>query len=133
MKNKIIYALVVVLFSVGFFFVGYLYHGYQYKTEIEAGKNWEATQYLNSIIYPDITDRVQVVCNFGNKETFEAKNTDLKFTQKDFNTDGKFIGHDKNFLIQNICGISYNEAMDILHEEMYGKGDSFSLFTVMLQ
>jgi|GEM_PF-6437764 len=111
-------------------FGGYFYHAYKYKAVIEAGKNWQASQYLDSIVYKDVTNQVQIVCNFGNKKTINAKDTDLKFTEKDFDANGQFIGHDKNFLIQEICGITKKEANDVLKQNTEGTTSSGIKYTV---
>ncbi|KKU73080.1 MAG: hypothetical protein UX98_C0012G0040 [Parcubacteria group bacterium GW2011_GWA2_47_26] len=110
---------------------GYFYHAYKYKAVIEAGKNWQASQYVDTFVYKDLTNQVQITCNFGNKKTINAKNTDIKFTEKDFDADGKFIGHDKNFLIQKACGITEKEATDLLEQTVQGKNPP-SLFNVKL-
>ncbi len=112
--------------------IGYFYHDYRYGAEIAAGKNWEATQYLDSIAYPDVTSRVQIICNFGNKQTFDAKETNLKFTQKDFDADENFIGHDKNFLIQQVCGISNSEGESILNQAISDNTNIPILFNLKL-
>lgn len=109
---------------------GYFYHGYKYQTQIEAGKNWEASQYLDSIVYKDVTNYVQIACNFGNKKTINAKDTDLKFTEKDFGANGQFIGHDKNFLIQKVCEITEKEANNILKQNTQGTTSSGIKYTV---
>lgn len=132
MKNKILYlSIIAVGLSVASFFLGYYYHDHKYRTQIEAGINWEYSQYMDSVINKVITDNVQIVCNFGNKKTFDAKNTDLTFTEKDFDSTGHFIGYEKNFLIQKVCGISYDEAMNLLEQEDSGI-DTPSLFNIKL-
>ena len=110
--------------------IGYFYHGYKYQTQIEAGKNWLASQYLDTIVYKDVTSHVQIACNFGNKKTINAKDTDLKFTEKDFDANGQFIGHDKNFLIQKICGITEKEANNILEQNTQGTTSSGIKYTI---
>lgn len=109
---------------------GYFYHGYKYQAQIEAGKNWEASQYLDTIVYKDLTNQVQIACNFGNKKTINAKDTNLKFTEKDFDANGQFIGHDKNFLIQKVCEITEKEANNILEQNTQGTTSSGIKYTV---
>jgi len=46
--------------------------GYKYDLQLEAGSNWEAGQYLDTIVYNDVTDRVEIVCLKGNKQIFQA-------------------------------------------------------------
>lgn len=58
----------------------------------------------------DVTDSVQIVCNFGNKETIDAKNSAITFSEGDFDLNGKFIGYEKNGAIQKICGITEEDA-----------------------
>lgn len=135
--------------------IGYFYHGHKYWLQLEAGRNWEAGQYLDTVVHTDITDKVQITCNLGSKRSISAKeaNADfakesfidsflkvfglakekavLQFTDKDFDVDGKFIGHDKNFLIQRACNISKAETNELFKQNEQGKNTP-SLFDVNL-
>lgn len=97
--------------------VGFFYHDYKYDLQLEAGRNWEAGQYLDTIVYNDITDKVEVICLKGNKKTFQAKDvelggglfglqekTRLYFSDQDFDESGKYSGS-KNFILQKVCEI----------------------------
>jgi len=110
---------------------GYFYHAYEYRDQIEAGKNWEASQYLDAIVYNDVTDRVKITCNLGNKKIINANETELKFSEKDFDSNGQFTGYDKNYLLQKICGISDNEINNMLEKTMDGN-NALNLFEVIL-
>lgn len=97
--------------------IGFFYHNYKYDLLLEAGSNWEAGQYLDTIVYDDVTNRVEIVCLKGNKNTFQAKDVELGgrlfglqekmglyFTDQDFDENGKYNGT-KNFLLQRVCEI----------------------------
>jgi predicted negative regulator of RcsB-dependent stress response len=128
MKKGLIFLIVGLIIGSA---IGYFYHGYKYQTQLEAGRNWEASQALDAIVYTDVTDKVQIICNFGNKKTIAAKDTDIKFTEKDFDSENKFIGYDKNFLIQKVCGISKDESSKLIEGISEGK-ETTSLFDVKL-
>jgi hypothetical protein len=87
----------------------------------------------NSVISEeDVTGRVQIVCYSGNKKTFEAKETGLKFAENDFDANKQFVNHEKNGEIQKICETTQKEKTEWL-----GKFDSganvTSLFDVDLK
>lgn len=106
--------------------VGFFYHSYKYNLQLEAGRNWEAGQYLDTIVYKDVSEKVEVVCLKGNTKTFSAKNIEISkggffdsffrvfglgsqkmklyFTDKDFDDKGKYTS-EKNFLLQKLCEI----------------------------
>ena len=123
-RQRIIRIFIVVIFCTIPFFLGNFYHAHQYRAEIEAGQNWETT-------HSDITNRVKINCYIGNKQIFSAEDTNLEFTQKDFDTNGEFIGHDKNSLIQKVCGISSCEMDEIIARIRQGE-DAPLLFSVTL-
>ncbi|MDO8521416.1 MAG: hypothetical protein Q7S52_04835 [bacterium] len=97
--------------------VGFFFHSYKYELQLEAGRNWDAGQFLDTIVYNDLTDRVEIICGKGNGKTFQAKDVELGggifglqekmslyFSERDFDENGKYDG-DKNFLLQRVCDI----------------------------
>lgn len=110
--KKVIYLFIVVIFGMVSFFLGYFYNDYQLRLK-------------------DVTSKVEITCNVGNEQTFNAKDTNLKFTQKDFDANGDFIAHDKNSAIQEVCGISTNEMNEIIERIRQGE-DAPLLFSVTL-
>ena len=123
--------------------VGFFYHDYKYDLQLEAGRNWEAGQYLDTIVYSDVTEKVEVVCLKGNAKTFSAKDIEINkggffdsffgavglgsqkmklyFTDKDFDDKGKYTG-EKNFLLQKLCEIPKQTDKEL--DEWVNKTDS---------
>ncbi|TSC75256.1 MAG: hypothetical protein G01um101433_920 [Parcubacteria group bacterium Gr01-1014_33] len=136
--------------------LGYFLYKYRYETILESGWHWDYGQYLDDIAYPDIDDKIQIICNFGNKRNISVAeaNADfakesfvdsflrvfglgkikagLTFTDKDFDTEGKFIERDKSFLIRKACNINENEASVLLKQNEQNK-DSPTLFEIILK
>ena len=122
--------------------IGFFYHDNKYDLQLEAGRNWDAEQYLDTILFNDVTDNVEVFCLRGNKKTFSAKDTEigiggffdnllraiglgsqkmkLYFTNKDFDSNGKYTG-EKNFLLHKLCEIP--EQTDKEVSELVNKVD----------
>lgn len=99
---------------------GYVYYGYKYKIQLEDGLKWENRIYLNSLIYKDITDKVQIVCNFGNKKIISGRDSNIKFLENDFDSNNNFIGYYKNELIQQVCEISEEDKTYLLAQLKQG-------------
>ena len=84
----------------------------------------------NTSGYTDITSNVQIQCNFGSKKTISGLDSGITFTQSDFDSNGNFIGHDKNAQIQTACGITEAESMAELQK--FANGDTNeALFNVV--
>lgn len=78
-----------------------------------------------------LKDRIHIQCFLGNKKSFSAKETNIEFSEKDFDAYGKFIGYDKNAAIQKICEI--NLTNEKISELILSPGGMPPLFKVTIK
>ena len=112
--------IILVLFMIGSFFNS------PNQTQTDSTSEQSNAQ---AVAPTDITNKVQIVCNFGNKKTINGQDSGITFTTDDFDANNNFVSFQKNAQIRSVCGIS-DEVVQKFEKQNSAGGDLPQLFNV---